>query len=78
MMTELLFKDRLYQLRKARGLSQKQLGEVFGLSNHAISMMEAGERGTTIEKLVAMAEYFGVSTDYLLGVTDDPTWRGNR
>ncbi|WP_295582866.1 helix-turn-helix domain-containing protein [uncultured Oscillibacter sp.] len=73
---ELLFKERLCQLRKARGLSQKQLGEVLGLTNHAVSMMEAGERGTTMEKLAVLAEYFQVSTDYLLGVTDDPAWRG--
>ncbi len=39
-------------------------------------MMERGHRGTTIEKLVQLAEYFHVSTDYLLGITDDPTWRG--
>ncbi len=39
-------------------------------------MMERGHRGTTIEKVVLLAEYFHVSADYLLGITDDPTWRG--
>lgn len=64
------------QLRKKAQLQQKELGEQVGLSSNAIGMMERGNRGTTIEKLVLLAEYFQVSTDYLLGITDDPTWRG--
>ena len=68
--------ERVYLLRKKAGLNQKQLGEVLGLSNKAICTLESGQRGTTIEKLVLLAEYFHVSTDYLLGITDDPAWRG--
>ena len=73
---ENIFGERVYLLRKQAGLSQKQLGVVLGLSNKAICTMECGSRGTTIERLVMLAEYFHVSTDYLLGITDDPTWRG--
>ena len=73
---ENIFGERVYLLRKQAGLSQKQLGVVLGLSNKAICTMEGGSRGTTIERLVMLAEYFHVSTDYLLGITDDPTWRG--
>lgn len=71
-----IFGERIYQLRKANGLSQKELGEVVGLSHKAISTIESGTRGTTVDKLVEIAFYFHVSTDYLLGITDDPTWRG--
>lgn len=71
-----LFGERVYFLRKNAGLSQKQLGEALGLSNKAICTLESGQRGTTIERLVLLAEYFHVSTDYLLGITDDPAWRG--
>ena len=73
---ENIFGERVYLLRKQAGLSQKQLGVVLGLSNKAICTMEGGSRGTTIERLVMLAEYFHVSTDYLLGITDDPAWRG--
>lgn len=76
MTKENLFAQRLLQLRKQAGLSQKELGEVIGVSNKAICTMETGTRETTFEKLTLLAEYFHVSTDYLLGVTDDPTWRG--
>lgn len=71
-----LFDQRLSDLRKQAGMSQKQLGEVIGLSNKAICTMENGTRETSFEKLVLLARFFHVSTDYLLGVTDDPTWRG--
>lgn len=71
-----IFGERIYRLRKANGLSQKELGEVVGLSHKAISTIESGTRGTTVDKLVEIAFYFHVSTDYLLGITDDPTWRG--
>lgn len=71
-----IFGERIYQLRKANGLSQRELGEAVGLSHKAISTIESGTRGTTVDKLVEIAFYFHVSTDYLLGITDDPTWRG--
>ena len=76
MKTEILLGSRLRQLRRHADLSQKQLGELLGLSNHAVCMIEKGNSKTTIDKLVLLAEYFHVSTDYLLGITDDPAWRG--
>ncbi|WP_295764895.1 helix-turn-helix domain-containing protein [uncultured Oscillibacter sp.] len=77
MKTTILLKERVYQLRKAAGLTQQQLGEILGLTHKSISMLESGGRSTTIDKLVLLAEYFQVSTDYLLGITDDPAWRGD-
>ena len=77
MKTKIIFKDRLKQLRKQAKLQQKELGERIGLGANAISMMETGNRETSFEKLVLLAEYFQVSTDYLLGITDDPTRRGD-
>lgn len=62
--------QRVYALRKERDLSQKDLGEAVGLSHKAISTLESASRGISMEKLIALAEYFGVSTDYLLGRTD--------
>ena len=72
MKTEIIFKDRLKQLRKQAKLQQKELGEQIGLSANAISMMETGNRETSFEKLVMLAEYFHVSTDYLLGAMTPP------
>ena len=71
-----IFGERLRQLRNSQSVSQMQLANALGLTQNAIGMMERGHRGTTIEKLALLAEYFHVSADYLLGITDDPTWRG--
>ena len=78
MENNILFSQRLSQLRKQAGISQKQLGEAIGVSNKTICTLELGTRETTFEKLVLLAEFFHVSTDYLLGVTDDPTWHGSQ
>lgn len=67
-----LFSKRIYELRKQRKLSQKELGQAVGLSHKAISTIESGSRSTTIEKLVLLADFFGVSADYLLGLRDKP------
>ena len=65
------FSQRVYQLRKQRGLSQKELGEAVGLSHKSISTIESELSSTSIEKLILLAKFFGVSTDYLLGLKDE-------
>ena len=67
-----LFAFRVKKLRKARKLSQQGLAEVLGLTQTAISGIESGLRTTTIEKLILLAQFFEVSTDYLLGLKDEP------
>lgn len=71
-----IFGSRVLEQRTRLGLKQAELGTKVGLSHKAISTIESGKRGTSIEKLVELAYTFHVSTDYLLGITDDPTWRG--
>ena len=67
-----IFAKRVKELRRQRRLSQTELGEVLGLTHKSISTIESGLRGTTIEKLILLAKYFDVSTDYLLGLKDEP------
>ncbi len=67
-----LFATRVKELRKQKRLSQTELGEVLGLTHKSISTIESGVRGTTIEKLILLAKFFEVSTDYLLGLKDEP------
>ena len=67
-----IFAERVHMLRKQRGMSQKELGEAIGLSHKSISTIESGSRATTLEKLVALARFFQVSTDYLLGLCEEP------
>ena len=71
-----IFGSRVLEQRKEMGISQEELGAKIGLTHKAISTIESGKRGTSFEKLVELAYVFHVSTDYLLGITDDPAWRG--
>ena len=70
-----IFAERVRVLRKQRGMSQKELGEAIGLSHKSISTIESGSRTTTLEKLVMLARFFQVSTDYLLGLCEEPAPR---
>lgn len=67
-----LFAFRVKKLRKSRKLSQQELAEALGLAQTSISGIESGLRTTTIEKLILLAKFFEVSTDYLLGLKDEP------
>ena len=64
---------RIYALRCARGISQKQLGDAIGLSHKAISTLESGARSTTLEKLVRLSVFFNVWADFILCLATDPT-----
>ena len=64
------FNVRLKELRTDNKLSQSQLGEILGVSQRAISCWEKDERRPDFETLEKIAKYFGVTTDYLLGLTD--------
>ena len=61
---------RLKELRKKRGITQLKLAMDLGLNQNAISRYETGEREADYNTLIALADYFGVSIDYLLGRTD--------
>ena len=71
-----IFGERLRLLRKERKLPLKKIAELLGTSVTQVGDMENGKTGTTLVRLVLLAEFYHVSTDYLLGITDDPTWRG--
>lgn len=61
------FSARLRQMREKRHMSRKTLGECCGLSKNIIGQYEKGERNPSIETLIRIADFFDVSTDYLLG-----------
>lgn len=61
------FPRRLRRLRERRRMNRKALGEFCGLSKNMIGMYESGEKEPSIRTLVKIADFFEVSTDYLLG-----------
>lgn len=61
------FGEILAELRKDKGVKQKELAEMMHVSASTISNYETGVHYPDIEKLMELADYFGVTTDYLLG-----------
>lgn len=62
-----MFGERLCELRKSKNLSQKELGEMFSITSNAIYSWENGKSQPSIEIINKLAQYFNVTTDYLLG-----------
>lgn len=62
--------NRIRELRKTRGITMKQLGEVLGLAESTISQYENGKRQPDYETLLRLGEYFGVSVGYILGIEE--------
>ena len=60
------FRDRLFELRRQAGLSQEELANLLGLTRQAVQKWEAGTSRPDMDNLVALANYFHVSLDYLV------------
>lgn len=67
-----LRRDRLKDLREQRGLSQRELARLCGLGETQINKYENGLSDPSSTNLTAIARQLDVSTDYLVGLTDDP------
>ena len=64
--------DRIRQCRIDAGLSQSEAAKLAGISQQSISTYEKGTRIPLAPAIIAMARAYGVTTDYLLGVSDTP------
>ena len=67
-----LIVNRLAELRKKRGLSQIEFAKQIGSAQTTISNWENGNRDIDSQTIVKLADFFDVTTDYLLGKSDDP------
>ena len=68
------FKERLKELRKKRGISQAALAERLGMSKSTIGAYEVGDISPSLEALNALADFFNVDIDYLLGKEPGSTY----
>ncbi|ACA53976.1 helix-turn-helix transcriptional regulator [Clostridium botulinum] len=60
------FSNKLYSLRKQKGLSQDELGSKLNVSRQTISKWELGETTPELEKLIALGDFFKISLDELV------------
>lgn len=67
---------RVKELREARGLSIRALALATNLSHTTISRIEKGERKISTPQAVVLADFFKVSTDYLLGKSAEEIYNG--
>ena len=59
--------ERIAQLRKSRSMSQFQLAKTLNIATSTLGMYETNKRKPNMEMLEKLADFFGVSIDYLLG-----------
>ncbi|RKV84923.1 MAG: XRE family transcriptional regulator [Streptococcus sp.] len=64
--------ERLKKLRKEGKLTQKDIATFLNISQPAYQQFESGKKKMNLETMEKLADYFNVSTDYLLGKTDFP------
>ena len=72
----MLLSQRLKELRAAKGLSQAALADILGRTQQAIGKWEVGRSEPDGATLLKLAAYFNVTTDYLLGLSDQPQGTG--
>ena len=68
-----LFTERLVSLRKEAKLSQDQVSEKLGFAQQTYSHFEVGDRRPTTLKVLIIAQFYGVSSDYLTGRLNNKT-----
>ena len=62
-----MLNEKIKELRKAKRVSQVEMASALGLTKQCVSNWENDNIQPSIEMLVKIADYFGVTTDYLLG-----------
>ena len=67
-----MFSQALSQLRHEKGVSQRQAAQDLGVSQALLSHYENGIREPGLTFVVKVCDYYQVSADYLLGLTDEP------
>lgn len=63
---------RIRDLREDRDLTQKEIAEYLHIKQNTYSQYENGQRQIPINFLIALAKYYNTSTDYILGLTNNP------
>ena len=74
----MLIGERLLDLRKDAALTQDELADILNTNKHSISAYERGKNEPPDSMKIAIANYFKVSVDYLVGLTDNPYQNTNK
>ena len=72
-MNNTIIGTRIAELRKSAGEKQEDLAEVLGCNRGSLANYETGKRTPDVETIIKIAQHYGTTTDYILGVTDNKT-----
>lgn len=72
MFSKKLFSERVKALRLQSKSTQDAIAELLGVTRTQVSDIENGKTTTSLERVCALADYFNVSLDYLVGRSDNP------
>lgn len=64
---------RLKDIREDRDVTQREVSDYLHVRQNTYSQYENGQRSLPVDALIRLADFFGTSTDYILGLTDLPT-----
>lgn len=73
-----MYGERLRLLRKVNRLTMEEVGRRLGIAKSSYAGYESQERSPKIDTLIKLSKMYDVSTDYILGVTDDPDPKKDR
>lgn len=65
------YRQRIRDVREDRDLTQAQVGQVLGLSQQGYNHIENGRAELKIQDLIKLCRFYGLSADYLIGLSDD-------
>lgn len=63
---------RIRDLREDKDLTQREVAEILHIKQNTYSQYENGQRQIPLDFLIALAKFYQTSTDYILGLTDNP------
>lgn len=66
------YRQRIRALREDRDLTQKQVGALINKSQQGYSHIEDGRAELKIDDLITLCTFYGVTSDYVIGLSDDP------
>ena len=68
----MIYRQRIRALREDRDLTQKQVGALINKSQQGYSHIEDGRAELKIDDLITLCTFYGVTSDYVIGLSDDP------
>ena len=67
----MMIEARLCEIRKSRGLSQKQVAELLGVPQQQYSRYENGKFDIPVRYVITLCKFYGISSDWLLGLKEE-------